>query len=84
MLQTGAWKTTVIAEGIGCNAWTFPTDFETAYLTAARAAFWQSFEPWGPHEIREQGLNAQVIVYEGALGASFDGNLDIELLAARA
>ena len=91
MLQTGAWKTTVIVEGIRCNAWTFPTDLQTAYLAAARAAFRQSIEHVSftprtlkPNEIREQGSDAQITVYEGGLGASLDGRLGNELLVTRA
>lgn len=77
-IQSGAWKTTVESKGFTCSAWEFPTDFDTAYLQAAREAFQSSFEKvtftqntLKPEELKAQALDAQIIVYQGNIKSTF-------------
>ena len=78
MVQSGAWKTEVKAQGWTCSGWTFPTDFETAYNQAAKSGVQQSFQnvtftpvALKPAELRAQHFDAQIILYEGSITANF-------------
>ena len=78
MVQSGAWKTEVKAQGWTCSGWTFPTDFETAYNQAAKSSVQQSFQnvtftpaALKPAELRAQNFDAQIILYEGSIAANF-------------
>jgi hypothetical protein len=78
MVQSGAWHTEVKAAGWTCSAWSFPTDFETAYNQSIKAGMQQNFEkvtfvgaPLTPEEMRAQNFDAQIVVYEGSILANF-------------
>ncbi|MBV2187316.1 MAG: hypothetical protein KUL88_22585 [Rhizobium sp.] len=74
MIQSGAWKKEVTTEGLTCGAWSFPTDFESAYASAVHDAFEMSFESVSfvpvalkPDEVRQQKFDGQIVVYEGGI-----------------
>ncbi len=78
MIQSGAWKTEVKAAGWTCSAWKFPTDFETAYHQAVKAGVQQNFEhvtfsaaTLTPEEMKTKNYDAQIVIYEGSIAASF-------------
>lgn len=78
MLQSGAWRKDVENEGFTCGAWSFPTDFDEAYSVAAREGFSAAFEEVDftptelkPDEVRAKNYDAQIIVYQGGLDASY-------------
>lgn len=80
-IQTGGWQKEVKAQGWTCSGWSFPTDFESAYAPAARAAFSQSFADvrfvtatLKPDELAARHFDAQIIVYQGAMEANFGVN----------
>jgi len=77
-LQTGGWNKEIKTTGWTCNAWSFPTNFDGAYVSAAQSAFSQSFQNvkfvpavLPPAELRKQNFDAQIIVYQGNMGAKF-------------
>ena len=78
MVQKGAWHTEVKAAGFACSAWSFPTDFETAYDQAIAAGIEQSFAnvvmtpaALKPDEMKAQDIDAQIVIYEGTITANF-------------
>ena len=78
MIQTGAWHTEVENGGFTCGAWSFPTDFNSAYEASAKAAFTGAFEQvqftpveLKPADLAAKGYDAQIIVYQGSLDASY-------------
>jgi hypothetical protein len=78
MVQAGAWHTEVKAAGFACSAWSFPTDFETAYNQSIKASMQQNFEnvsfveaPLSPAALKEQNFDAQIVVYEGSILTNF-------------
>lgn len=78
-IQTGAWNTEVKAAGYTCSAWSFPVALEGGYTAAAQSAFSQSFanvqfttDTLKPADLRAQGYDAQIIVYQGGVSANFN------------
>lgn len=78
-IQTGGWNTEVKAAGYTCSAWSFPMALEGGYSSAAQSAFSQSFgsvhfitDTLKPADLKAQGFDAQIIVYQGGLSASFN------------
>lgn len=78
MVQAGAWQTEVKAAGLTCSAWSFPTDFETAYNQSVKAGMIQNFEKvtfveatLTPEQMSAQKYDAQIVVYEGSILANF-------------
>ncbi len=77
-IQTGGWNTEVKAAGYTCSAWTFPMALEGGYSSAAQSAFSQSFanvqfvtDTLKPADMKAQGIDAEIIVYQGGLSANF-------------
>lgn len=77
-LQSGGWNKEIKTEGFTCSAWSFPTNFDQGYIQAAQSGFSQSFanvdfvqSTLSPEELKANGYDAQVFVYEGNMGAKF-------------
>lgn len=80
-VQTGGWQEKVEAKAHQCGAWSFPTDFDTAYKASAQTVFSENFQnikfvdrTLTPDEITADHLDAEIIVYQGSLHSSFSAD----------
>ncbi len=77
-VQSGGWALTTKPVGFTCSAWTFDTDVNGAYESAIRDVLARSLQKtkfvsdtYTPEKLKIEGMNAQVIVYQGNASSNF-------------
>jgi hypothetical protein len=77
-VQSGGWKLDVKSSGYVCGAWSFDTDINTPYRSAMQEALTRGLQKvdfvettLSPDDLKKQGYDAQVILYQGNARAQF-------------
>jgi hypothetical protein len=77
-IQSGGWALTTKSAGHTCGAWKFDTDVNGSYETAIRDVLTRSLQKtnfvsdtYTPEKLKIEGMNAQVIVYQGNASSNF-------------
>jgi hypothetical protein len=77
-VQSGGWKLDVKSSGYVCGAWSFDTDINTPYRSAMQEALTRGLQKvdfvdttLSPEDLKKQGYDAQVILYQGNAKAQF-------------
>lgn len=77
-VQTGGWHLEADSGSFTCSLWSFDTDVNGPYAAAMREALTENLErvrfvgaPLTAEEIQTEGLDAQVVVYQGNASSEF-------------